>query len=804
MSETKTSIEQKTVEEISPIFKTLLLDSNKMTKLYLLSICGLKTPDEGNWPDPDTPLERYMAQKSGILYYLDDSEECDEDDIKALNIQSNGMPSIDMSTEDKIVCKAILYCAMSDSEKSKFSYLREMVKENFYKYYELKDAIDNYSSRDTDDEEYLNLIKQARDCGWFEEVPDPDKAEKELKKTVASKKAAAKAKRKNKKILGIFDKDSPFAIALGVAMDKNDIDPDAIFDSEDDEEENENVIESMVKLHSKMVAAKGTKKDKDENEAETNDKSKKPDKRVFDKSSIENIMGNVKAAGFSEDMINKLTNDKYSDVRDAIAESSIDMIGSFIKAAIIDNPDEFKKSIENIDTDIVIDTSIDGFNGLRDVIEIVFEAIKDLKEAEDLSDSIDIISETIKKLKENVKVFTSSKFLKFLKKIPVRNEKKPIQSAAETAPAAFMKAPFVDNDDDKPEFCKDGSLPITFEKSQSGKPDFILQANQVVPAGNGIAKKNDITSYVENSIRAEHPWVEELAKIAANNGVSVSINSIPGVIMKEDGTKEICPFGIQVKSTVNGVFNYMKSFSIDFGHFIDNRYKVMFNVNSSGFFVFDKCESAYGCFKDPKNKILDDAFFNKVFSMGYSGLNDADNKQFRIINSNMTQLNRVIEAITLPTNLPKKERQAIKDSAFKIMRYIKTIQKDNGVEFGRFRVIDFNREALSYVLSNEGTVLFGEKNISPRCRISVCVDHDENGNIKTDENGKALTSFSIDLFDNVYDLEKFKYPDGSPAIISHEDQKNKDNNENVVDMEPVEEASIAANDEGETPEIIQQ
>lgn len=792
MSETKT---RKTLEEVCPIFRTMLLDSNKITKLYLLGICGLHTADEGDWPDVDTPLERYMAQKSGILYYLDDDTECTDEEIISLRLQNNGMPSIKMTAEDELVCKSILYCSMSDAEKNKFAYLKQSVKENFYKYYELKHAIERYDTRDTKNEEENVFINQARTCGWFDNVPQADEAEKEFVKNKQSKKEKEKAERKGKKILGIFDRNDPFGTALLVFMKENNIDPDEVLNDKEIADAKGDV-ESLAKLYGKMMEAKNKKNSKDK---KTED-SESVKKKVFDKSSIENIMG---AAGFSEDMIDKLTDDKYSDVRDVIVESSIDMIGSFVKAAIIDNPDKFKKSIENIDTDVVIDTSIDGFNGLRDVIEIIFEAIKDLKEADDMSDSLDVIGETVKKLKENIKVFTSSKFLKFLKKIPVRNGKKS-ESAIETAPAAFMKAPFVENDDDKPEFCKDGSLPITFEKSQSGKPDFILQANQVVPAGNGIAKKNDITSYVENNIRAENPWVEELAKIAANNGVSVSINSIPGVIVKEDGSKEICPFGIQVKSTVNGTFNYMKSFSIDFGHFIDNRYKVMFNANSSGFFVFDKCESAYGCFKDPKNKILDDVFFNKVFSMGYSGLNDADNKQFRIINSNMTQLNRVIEAITLPTNLPKKERQAIKDSAFKIMRYIKTIQKDNGVEFGRFRVIDFNRDALSYVLSNEGTILFGEKNISPRCRISVCVDRDEKGNIKTDENGKALTSFSIDLFDNVYDLSKFKYPDGSPAIISREDQKkNSNNEENIVDMEPVEETTIA-DDEGETPEIIQQ
>lgn len=170
---------QEVRREVHPIFRTMLLDSNNMTKLWFLSEVTSVSNDA--LPEPNSVLERYMAVK-GLWSFFDEEDvlvACSETELAELNLRPDGFPDVAMSIEDRLACKKIFDCKMTAAETLQYKKLVQSVRDAIHQYWKMEPFISlDEDELDLEDEEELALYRAAKSSVWF--ADPPAKTEEEL------------------------------------------------------------------------------------------------------------------------------------------------------------------------------------------------------------------------------------------------------------------------------------------------------------------------------------------------------------------------------------------------------------------------------------------------------------------------------------------------------------------------------------------------------------------------------------------------------------------------------------------------
>lgn len=336
-------------------------------------------------------------------------------------------------------------------------------------------------------------------------------------------------------------------------------------------------------------------------------------------------------------------------------------------------------------------------------------------------------------------------------------------------------------------------LDPSVKKPTMTKPDFVAGTKPAEilqdAAKEGLKTDDPSKPVVNNQIYSGllelYPWITQICDAANKYGVSLVVDPL-GITKNEDGGYSV--YGLQVSAFFEGNFTHLKSFSIDFGQMMDKRYKIFFNASANGFKPLFVCETAWN-FMTPDGKTLETVFLEKIFSLGFEGLSENDQRSFRMYNSNAMQLNRIIEHSSIPTDKVKKDlRRPLKDIAFKAMRAIKDMQTLNNIDLGWFHIEKFDRDSLSMTMNNHGTNIVGK--VVPKMEIIV-TPKSMDGKIVKDSEGKPCIDIAVTWLDNVWP-DGFKMPGQTGAT------------EQII---PAPEASevpqvLSGNDNGEVPAIL--
>jgi hypothetical protein len=701
----------KPIEEEYPFFKTTYGDMSTFAKIKLLGEYA-DIPMEEIEEFKLTDIDRYM------LSFMD----IDVGEVPVIELRHN-MPE-GLSADDKIVAKKILKRKMTNEERGVYDHMVKAVREARHKFLVLETEIYPYLQlmEDSNKDEYLKSIDadtkhnmyltvdKARRTGWFD-MPE-------------------------------VTSDEDFYV--------NEYDPDPADDGE-------TVIVDMD----------------------------------FINGLADGIGEELSNAGYDISNVSKLLGKSFAPTRKILSNSIIDMGLGFIRSYIALHPDKVQNLIKKIPCKFAIDTSIDVASNIGKLLKAIIDSINDLRDAESEDEQIQVIDDLADELK-TFDVLDDPDVVKLLNSIIEKNKKsdskkdkkvdvkemlaavadavkedtdndsqedeKPQEAEQEDVVNAAMDsnvaATALHNikDDEKPSFLN--AIIDTFKKDKGEKPDFILDANKATVPQQPVQQVQVVHVIHEDLLKA-NPWVAPILEIASKHGVTCRIDPIYGVTTNQQ------VLGLQFSSFVNNKFMHQKSFVIDLGYVLDKRVKMFASAKQSGFDYVENCSEAYHVFNANTNA-LQSMLFDKIFSGGFDSLNEEDRKKYRMYNNATMQLNRIINYWSLPTNLVRgDERSALKDSAFKMFGCIKEMNKRNHINLGRFTVIDFDKENLTYTLTNEGTFIIGnQKNTAPITKFVVTINKDSDGKIKKDEDGKPIISFTAIFAENVF-ANGFILPDGS-------------------------------------------
>ena len=770
----------KGIEDLYPEFYGVLRNLSVFAQAELFSAVGGALTNNEVRSLKLTDIDRYMLSKH--MYY----DLGPTDDIKVHIIDN--LPE-GLKGDDLIIAKKILRMKMSSKESSVFEYILDKFKETRRIYFKVSPMIDKVIAQtvtpDEQNDAYAALM-EARDIDWYG-LPKPTKGEIDWVKKNHPDKA---------RIYGIKEPKQKDVSSAAITM--NDIELLIGGIGEGIDNAGFNFADIGKFLGSAFTPARAS----------------------IISGVIDVIKGIVKTFVISNsDKIDKFIELIPSSITVDKSLDTINGLGELVKS-IIDRIAEFKQAKTDSERIEIIDVIADEIKGselidsneFAELINKVAKTIEDRKknrskkEQEEVNNAASAISSVIKNIAERVNkpegssekekktgvttqlaVIVDSddpKTKESKSDLSSDKEQEKLDNAAMamSPQAAFpgmapeLKSEF-QFDSDTPSFLNPSVL-VT--KEQKEKPAFILEANATNPDPQMPNTQPQIRHLIKNEVLANYPFCKDIADIASRYGVSLSMH--PGYYQPDNGLLQMT--SIQVVAAVNEVYSPTKSFTIDLGQCLDTRIKLFFNAKASGFEYMEACNEAFNLFDNKTNHLLV-PFFEKVFQMGYEGLREEDKRPYRMYNSNTLQLNRMILYITLPTGAVRgEERQALKDSAFKMMTQIKDINRINGINLGRFYVKDFDKENLSYVLTNEGSYLYGRPNTAPRFEILVVIQKSKDGKIKKDKNGKPELVYSVRYADNVFP-NGFKFPD-SANTIEVVDSKSVGKDEKVVDAEIVE------------------
>lgn len=719
-------------KDVCPVFRNQMTECLEFSKFWFMDQvpkCELKVPV----PAFTTLIERYVACKSG--YMCENSIPLSSEEMKNMVFFSNGMPDVgDLDDIDILVIKDALNIKMTIEEKAELNYHAKQIRKMINSYINNKNFIESYYRTGNLYDGSEAIFREAADSGWFDKVPGI-----EIKREYNEKE----------------------------------------FKYEEFESEEGDIDEEMDGFNVKEIN----------------------DEELI--SMATDVVNELAPAGDSEKFINSIINDGS---RDVFVSSILDIAKGLIKSAISLDFEGFKQKAEEIDTDAVKVTSY-GFSNVATLINILLDGVKEFRNAKDIDDAINIINSVVKKIMEifeededfinDLKKLLKKVANKMAKKTEVKenaSEQLKVEPVKEEKPAAKKEVkkekthntenvaamdisksfPAIasvmgqsKDDEEIPSFCR---VDNNNEPMRSETPSFIVDANVQQPMYYNPPKQIAATYYIEAGVEEQYPFIRDIALIGIDQNVSLNVLGI------RSGDKLLA---IQFCGYTNGNWNWLKSFTIDLGTIIDDRTKVFFNGFQTGFGFMENCNAAYAVFS--KEGELNKEFFKQIFTVGTTGLDSKTINQYRMFNSNMMQLNRIIDRRSINEQLGKignQNRNAIKDSLFKMMRIIKDLSIENHIDFGRFRVIDFDGENLHYDLSNIDMGYCDRPNRGPRAIFSVDITKDKDGNPVY--NGKKTNdiklTFYIKFVDNVFDASKLVYPDYATTVTVDSD----DNKEDVV------------------------
>lgn len=396
-----------------------------------------------------------------------------------------------------------------------------------------------------------------------------------------------------------------------------------------------------------------------------------------------------------------------------------------------------------------------GIDGLRDVD--IMDINRQVKEAgikkEDLNADNIIDMEEVKESKKKEEVKKDEKKNTHDSK---SKKEETVVSEPTTAEAAAMAQQMMpnymnpefnqgyipDTDGSIPEFIRDGADLGKIDPNKS-VPDFIAENAMNVPP---VTPQQRVFNPVDQNIYldprlANYPFVDQILRIA--NGVGYFM--VPELIV--DTSNE--PLLIFIRIYNSQAYLYDKSFIIDLGKVIDNRYGIWPCANPNGQFnILESCEEAYRLFnKDEKH--LNKDFIQAVIQFGFSNLDPKVKKSNILYGFRMTETNRMISLITMPTHIrnseeliPAATRNIIRGACIRMAPSLKEYVVD-----GRFRFIELNHETMEFTLSNEGMSSYFMGPVMPHKPVTIkCVPKkDENGNYVPASNKEGGTDIKFDI-----------------------------------------------------------
>lgn len=688
----KNSNGNKDISEFYPFMKDHFIDMKPFAKVELLASTGTIAENDEVRQLKLSDIDRYMLNR--MQYQVGA-------DIAAIECDEGGIPK-SLKGNDKIVAKAILRRSLTNEETGILKSLKNECLEALKKYhgYEIYVGMLKENKYPSDKKYFYQQITEARQTGWFADMPDPDAEELKYVEETKKKEEEEAEKITLENIEAIVD--------AGIE--------NAAFD-----------------FHKVLDVLKGT-----------------------------------------------------TSTKGIIINGIIEMIGGIVKTFVVSNSDKVRESFDSCPK-ISVDKSVEKIEGLAELLKEIIIRMGNLKGA-GIDGQAKTIDDIVSLIKENKEVFESEAFIDIIEKALAKREAKknkadevkpvkpennvekldeakaeeqaPVENAAMamTANEAFPQLHKDEQDSDKPGFL-DGLVAMI--KPAKEKPGFIQETN-AIPVKETTAVQTspvEVAMAVNTDVLRDYPWIQRIVECARKRAVSLRIDPVMNIAPNTVGA-------ITVLAYKDNQSIPSKSFTIDLGHCLDSRIKVFANCKASGFAYMETCSEAYKIFTDNGKDVLVE-FFDKLFLFGFDGFNDEESKKYRMYNSNTMQLNRLIHFNSLPTGQVEKgeKRQALKDSAFKMMTQLKEIGRINGIEVGRFIVTDFDRENMSYVLDNAGSMYNGRFIAAPHMRIRVTITM-EDGKVVRDEHKRPCLSYSIEFVDNV--IENFKYPDGSVLVVNAE------------------------------------
>lgn len=509
----------------------------------------------------------------------------------------------------------------------------------------------------------------------------------------------------------------------------------------------------------------------------------------------------------------------------------IDLASGAFKKSVIREPEAMPVKIEQVmpkNIQIAIDESVDQIEGLANLLRGIITELCIIRDATDAQTQINAIDRIANLLKDNLKMFNDSKFVKLVDRFMgklfdladqagissdlaqevVQNDEGVAAMLPPTVLPAGAAAHQQMVDDGTPYWMKAISEITSAMREQRGKmkPEFINQANHDAKAAAALpVPQTELDALtpnfkVDSALVKDYSWVNQICGIAVQHGLAVS--ATPFYNMKDDGSYEIS--SIRIESFVDGIPSKEKSFTIDLGHFLDRRIKMVFNYGVNGFGFMESCDDAYHVFDTNANgkPIIDTKIFNKIFSIGISSIKENEKRDMRMYNSNVTKVNRTIVWITVPTWACKGEdRKALKDSIFKMEKTIRAMSKINGFSFGRFVVYGFDPETMSYTLDNAGVYYKGQPTNAPHIIYNVTIGRNEDGTYKRDAEGRVEANCTMSYADNVFDINGPKFPDDA-TIICGSSEQNTDLFTTGVDPSDDGSTSVVVQVEGESEKAV--
>ena len=316
-------------------------------------------------------------------------------------------------------------------------------------------------------------------------------------------------------------------------------------------------------------------------------------------------------------------------------------------------------------------------------------------------------------------------------------------SAAAVAMSQQMIPGFIpDNDGSIPEFMQD----LSIDKPKGSIPEFMAQTVQVprVDAAQRIfAPVHQNPANTMDNRLAGYPFVNDIQAIA--NGVG--IYTVPELIVDSGDN----PMLIFIRAYNNQAYLSDKSFIIDLGKVIDNRYGIWPCAAPNGMYnVLESCDEVYRLFEsDKSNSKINKDFLTTVFQYGFSNLADDVKKKHTLYGIRMTETNRSIALITMPDAfaMNREARNIIRGAC---IRLAPEIVANGYTKDGRFKFKWVNTENMEFCLTNEGMSHYFMTQAYPHrtCEILMKPVLDENGNFVPAGNKKGGTDIKYNATAN--------------------------------------------------------
>lgn len=326
-------------------------------------------------------------------------------------------------------------------------------------------------------------------------------------------------------------------------------------------------------------------------------------------------------------------------------------------------------------------------------------------------------------------------------------------------------------------------------RSDKQAPDFITQNRMDVPRHDPVSSAFQPITQQEaeylGTILGKYPWVTEMMKIANGNGYLVH----PEVIL--DNNQQLALLFVRTFNNGNLAYLPDKSFIIDFGKVIDNRYGIWPIANPDGTYsVLEDAQVVYSLFKD-KGKIreLDAAFLDKVFKYGLSGLDEPTRKSSVLYNERMLITNRRINMRSMSAkDMNAAEKNIIRGACIRMATKLDP-------SYGRFNFIDILDDKQTFVLSNENVDdNYLVPNIMKRRKVNIyCTPTIENGHtVLVNSNSGTDIKYDLDIvFDGGVEPKWFtdkktkKQPEQKKSEKKKEEktEQNKNKSEKKPDKE---------------------